>query len=119
MVFAIDVSYTNSNVEQYFTDFDNMKRKIGNNETRTVKKRMDQIKASVTFFEYLILRLGSPHPLTANLKECYGISITGNMRLIIKPLCADRKPETLKTCTSIEVKGVIKYHEGKEEWLIS
>ena len=119
MVLAIDISYANSKVEQYFTDFDNMKRKIGNSETRTIKIRMDQIKASISFHEYLMLRLGAPHSLSANLKDYYGISITGNMKLIVKPLCSDRKAETLKNCTNIEVKGVIKYHEGKEEWLIT
>jgi proteic killer suppression protein/toxin YoeB len=115
---SIDVSYANSKVEQYFTDFDRMKRKIGSNETKTIKLRMNQISASISFLDYLSLRLGSPHALRANLSDHYGVTITGNIRLIIRPLCDDRKPETLKNCTNIEVKGVLKYHEGKEEWLI-
>ncbi|MCL1809944.1 MAG: hypothetical protein FWG42_09315 [Clostridiales bacterium] len=96
-----------------------MKRKIGNNETRALKMRLDQITAAISFDEYLALNLGKPHLLTGDLLNCYGISITGNIRLIIKPLCTNHAPETLKKCTKIEVKGVVKYHEGKKEWLIS
>jgi len=115
---AIDISYVSSRVEQDFTDYDRMKRKIGNYETRAAKKRMDQIKAAISFYEYLILKLGNPHRLRGNLSDRYAVSITDNIRLIIKPLCENLNPDTLKSCNEIEVKGVVKYHEGKEEWLI-
>ena len=96
-----------------------MKRKIGNSETILAKRRVNQIGAATSFFEYLALRLGNPHSLSGDLSDCYAVSVTGNIRLIIKPLCADQKPETLRKCTRIEVKGVVKYHEGKQEWLVS
>ena len=114
----IDVSYVSSRVEKDFTDYDRMKRKIGNHETRAVKKRIDQMKAAISFYEYLILKLGNPHLLHGNLSGCYAVSITDNIRLIIKPLCCDLNPETLKSCNEIEVKGVLNYHERKEEWLV-
>jgi len=115
---AIDVSYASSRVEQYFDDFDEMKKKIGNNETKVVKRRYNELRAAISFFEYLALNLGKPHLLSGDLSDCYGVSITGNIRLIIKPLCEDHKPETLRNCIKTEVKGVVKYHEGKKEWII-
>ena len=95
-----------------------MKKKLGSNETRTVKRRINEIAASVSFFEYLALNLGKPHSLDGDLAKSYGVTITGNLRLIIEPLCEDRTPESLKKCTKVSVKGVVKYHERKKEWLV-
>ena len=119
VVIAIEVSYENSRVEQYFTDYDKMGAKIGVNETKTVKLRINQLCAAISFHEYLKLNLGKPHSLIGDLSDYYGISITGNIRLIVRPLCDNRTPEMLKVCIKCEVKGVVKYHERKNEWLIS
>ena len=117
-VTTIDISYARHKVEQYFTDFDKMKRTIGNNETKAVKRRINELIASTSFYEYLVLNLGNPHSLSGELSDCYSVSITGNTRLIVRPLCENHKPETLIICTGFEVIGVVNYHEGKEEWLI-
>lgn len=114
----IDISYGNSRVERHFVDFIKMGITIGSKETKMVKRRINELRAAVSFYEYLTLNLGKPHSLTGDSSDYYGVSITDNVRLIIKPLCGDRKPETLKICTDFEVKGVVKYHEGKKEWLI-
>ena len=119
MVVVIEVSYDNSRVKQYFTDYDKMGIKIGAKETKTVKLRVNQLSAATSFFEYLKLNLGKPHSLSGDLSDYYGVSITGNIRLIVKPLCDDRTTEMLKVCTKCEVRGVVKYHERKKEWLIS
>jgi len=118
-VVAIEVSYENTRVEQSFIDYAKMGVKIGVNETKTVKLRINQLHAATSFYEYLKLNLGKPHSLSGDLSDCYGVSITGNIRLIIKPLCDKRTPEVLRACTKCKVKGVVKYHERKNEWLIS
>jgi len=117
-VITIEVIYENAKVEQYFTDYNKMGVKIGNNEARSVKLRVNQLSAAVSFYEYLKLNIGKPHSLSGDLSDYYGVSITGNIRLIVKPMCDDRTPEMLRVCTKCEVRGVVKYHERKNEWIV-
>jgi plasmid maintenance system killer protein len=82
---GVRLQYENRAVEECFSDFDLMKRQIGRDLTRNTKKRYDQLKAAANFAIYLTTGLGKPHPLTGNLKGYYGISISGNIRLVVKP----------------------------------
>lgn len=52
------------------------------------------------------------------IKGCYGVSITGNIRLIVKPDVGGVDPATLMKCDSVIIKGVVDYHGKKQEWLI-
>jgi len=113
------IEYENDSVKDIFTDFDLMKKKIGNEKTKTVKKRLNQLKASSNFSIYLMTGLGKPHPLFENLKGYYGISITGNVRLVVKPDSINLDPEELKKCETVIIKGVMDYHGRKIDWLIS
>ena len=114
----IQIKYETKQIERYFVDYELMKKKIGTEHTITVKKRIDALKASVCFFDFLNLRLGKPHRLKWDLVDCYGISVTGNVRLIVKPVCADHTPQSLQECDVIIMKGVCKYHGDKTEWVI-
>ncbi|NLM20145.1 MAG: type II toxin-antitoxin system YoeB family toxin [Peptococcaceae bacterium] len=96
-----------------------MKRKIGKDLTRSIKKRFDQLKAAANFDIFLTTGLGKPHPLKGNLKGYYGISVSGNTRLIVKPDVERLDPDSLKKCDSVIIKGVVNYHGYKQEWLIS
>lgn len=113
------IRYENESVQEIFNDFALMKRKIGNDRTRAIKKRLDQLKAATNFNIYLTTGLGKPHPLYENLKGYYGITITGNMRLIVKPDAESLESEALKECDTVVIKGVMNYHGRKNEWLIS
>lgn len=110
--------YENQAVEKCFDDFDLMKRKIGKDLTRNIKKRYDQLKAAANFGIYLTTGLGKPHPLTGNLKGYYGISVSVNIRLIVKPDAESLDPASLIKCDSVIIKGVVDYHGQKQEWLI-
>ena len=110
--------YENQAVEKCFGDFDLMKRQIGKDLTRNIKKRYDQLKAAVNFGIFLATGLGKPHPLTGNLKGYYGISISGNIRLIVKPDVESLDAASLRKCDSVIIKGVVDYHGQKQEWLI-
>ncbi|WP_066633943.1 type II toxin-antitoxin system YoeB family toxin [Desulfolucanica intricata] len=110
--------YENQAVEKCFSDFDLMKRQIGKDLTRNTKKRYDQLKAAANFGIYLTTGLGKPHPLTGNLKGYYGISISGNIRLIVKPDVDSLDPASLRKCDSVIIKGVVDYHGQTQEWLI-
>ncbi len=112
------IEYENKSVREMFNDFDLMKRKIGNDSARVTKKRLNQLKAAIDFSIYLTTALGKPHPLYENLKGYYGITITGHLRLIVKPNTESLEPEALKECDTVIIKGVMDYHGRKNQWLI-
>lgn len=95
-----------------------MSKEKGENITRAIKKRYDQLKAANNFSIYLQTGLGKPHPLHGNLKGCYGISITGNLRLIVRPDVQSIDPGLLKECDTVIIKGVLDYHGKKYGWII-
>lgn len=112
------IEYESESVEKIFNDFDLMRKIIGYERARAIKKRIDQLKASVSFGIYLSTGLGKPHPLYGDLKGYYSIAITGNVRLIVKPNAISLEPEDLKACDTVILRGVVDYHGGKNEWLI-
>ncbi len=114
----MEIAYENNDVKNVFTDFELMKKKIGIEKTKAVKKRLDQLKAAPNFSIYLTTGLGKPHPLFENLKGYYGIGITGNYRLVIKPDSINLNPEELINCDTFIIKGVMDYHGRKIDWLI-
>jgi proteic killer suppression protein/toxin YoeB len=101
-----------------FSDFSLMKKTVGLERTRQIIKRYNQLRAMPNFLEYLNSGLGKPHPLTGDMDGLYAVSITGNIRLIIKPDSDDMSASALKNCDEIFVKGVVDYHGTKVEWVI-
>ena len=94
----MDLRFENRSVERFFTNFKLMKIKLGEDLTRSIKRRYDQLKAAPNFSAYLNTRLGRPHALVGDPEGCYSVNLSKNMRLIIK--------------------GVVDYHGQKHEWLI-
>lgn len=117
-VLKIDISYDSKAVEKHFIDFEKMKKKIGVDKTRIVKQRFTELKAADCFKETLMLRLGKPHTLEGDYKGCYGIHITGNYRIVIKPIIEEKTTTALHACNKIIVKGVVDYHGANYTWLI-
>lgn len=114
----ITILYESKKIQRFFSDYDLMWKKIGEGKTKTIKKHMDRLKASPNFMVFIKLGLGHPHALTGDLSGCYGITVTGNTRLVVKPMCDTLSPAALSTCTDIVVKGVGDYHGEKNEWII-
>jgi HTH-type transcriptional regulator/antitoxin HigA len=52
--------------------------------------------------------------LKGNLKGYYGISVSGNIRLIVKPDVKRLDPASLRECDTVIIKGVVNYHGQKE-----
>ena len=69
-------------------------------------------------YESTFIGLGNPHPLSGNLDRCYSISVTANFRLVVEPESDSLDMESLKVCENIIIKGVLEYHDGKNEWII-
>jgi hypothetical protein len=76
------------------------------------------LKAADNFSIYLSTGLGKPHFLFGNLKGYCGINILSNIRLIVKPDAKSLNPTDLRECDTVIIKGVMDYHDKKNEWLI-
>lgn len=114
----MQLSYDNSRVKKYFDNYSLMAKKVGLETTRSIKKQIDRLNASGSFQTFLTLGLGKPHLLTGNLAGYYAVSVSANMRLLLKPECDDYNIESLRKCTVVTVKGLGDYHGGKIEWFI-
>ena len=111
--------YQDEKVKKILCDGKILQRKVGLEIGKKVRQRMNQLEAANDFNEYLTkLRFGNPHPLEGDLDKCFGISITGNYRLVVEPLETDLDIESLKKCKILNIKGVLDYHGGKNEWII-
>ncbi len=112
------IDFETSKIKSYFDDWNKTKKKIGPQLARTTKKRHDQLKAAKTFGIYLSVGLGNPHRLYHDLDGYYGVYVSGNVRLIIKPVAESLELNILKNCDTVIIKGVEDYHGGKHEWRI-
>lgn len=114
----MEIDYDTPKIAKYFLDYTKMQKKIGPPLTKSVKRRINQLQAASFFQEYLDIGLGKPHSLSGADHGCYGISITGNYRLIVQPSTLDLSPESLSTCKKVIIKGVEDYHGSSKTILI-
>lgn len=111
--------YQDEKVRKILCDAKTLQRKVGLEIGRKIKQRINQLEAADNFNEYLTkIGLGKPHTLEGNLDKCYGISITANYRIVVEPLETELDLESLKNCKVLNIKGVLDYHGGKNEWII-
>lgn len=122
----MELEYANSKIEQYFSDLENvagskklLQKQIGLDLAKMSKTRMKQLKAAKFFQDYLNTHIGNPHSLEGNLDTYYGVDLNSHIRLIIQPIPPDLSPEALKICKIAKIIGIVDYHGGKNEWLIS
>lgn len=115
----IEIKFNNKKVEKLFDGFkySKMLNKIGPNLTRNIKKRIEQISASSSFYAYLDTKLGKPERLSGKDSNEYSIHITANYRLIVEPITKGFEKDDLLNCDSVYVKGVVDYHGDKENWI--
>ena len=79
----MQIEYYNNKIMKIMSNLQILKEIIGLEMTKSIKKRYNEIEASNDFQELMKNNFGHPHPLKGNLKQYYGIGITGNYRLII------------------------------------
>lgn len=48
--------------------------------SRTIKLRIDQMRAASNYIEYQSIGLGKPHHLEGDLKGCFAVNLTANYR---------------------------------------
>ena len=97
-----------------------MKRRIGAELTKAVKKRYNQIIAFSSFSALQQSGIGRIESLEENLKGAYSLRLSANYRLIITPKSQDLSAESLKNCDTLIIKGMIDYHGERKKftWII-
>lgn len=109
------ITYANSKVEKYFSDYNKMKQTLPFEWVRAIKKHMDRLEAAECFGDFLKLDLGQPEQLEGYVQIRYSVRVSKNVRLILEP---NATQETVMICSEIEVEGVSDYHGGKDNWYI-
>lgn len=111
--------YQDEKIRKILCDAKILQRKVGLEIGKKVKQRMNQLEAAENFNQYLTkIGFGKPHPLVGDLDKCYGIYITANYRMVVEPIETELDMESLKKCKLLNIKGVLEYHDGKNEWII-
>ena len=109
------ITYANSKVERFFTDFNKMKKIIPIEWVKTIKKHLNHLEAAENFGIFLSLGLGHPEQLSGYSSPTYSLRITPNVRMIIE---VNSSQNEVMICEEIEVEGVCDYHGDKENWYI-
>lgn len=121
------IEYENKSVEKLFIDLNDsrgsmnlMKKLIGAELTRSVKKRYDQIVAFSSFYSLQKSGFGKMESLSGKMKDSYSLRLTANYRLIVRPKSESRSSEMLMQCDTLIIEGVVDYHgsDRKYNWLI-
>lgn len=97
-----------------------MRRKIGQELTKAVKKRYNQMISFSSFYTLQQSGLGKMESLTGNRRGVYSLTVSANYRLLLKPKAQNQSAESLKKCDTLIIEGVIDYHgRGTEyNWII-
>ena len=80
----------------------------------------NQIVSFSSFSALQLSGLGKMESLEGDLKGSYSLRVFANYRLLVKPKAKDLSAESLKSCDTLIIEGVIDYHgKGKKySWII-
>lgn len=121
------VEYEDDGVKELFYDLNDVrnsknliKKKIGAELTKSVKNRYNQIVAFSSFSALQHSGIGKMESLESDRKGSYSLRLSANYRLIVKPKDKDLSAESLKSCDTLIIEGVVDYHgKGKKfSWII-
>lgn len=123
----MQVKYKDQKVRELFEDLNDirasrnqMKKKIGTELTKAVKRRYNQIIAFSNFAALINSHIGKIESLEGEGNRTYSLHLSANYRMIIAPDTKDFSAEGLRNCDTFIIKGVVDYH-GKgsnNNWII-
>lgn len=113
----MEILYDDKKVKVLFDNFAIMSSTKGHELTKHVKIRYEQLRAAETFYDYYKTGLGKPHRLEHDKNNLYAIRLTGNIRLLVRPVVEneDYSVESLKKCRKVTIIGVEDYHGKKKK----
>ena len=124
---VLNVEYEDIEVKELFDDLNDvrnsknlMKKEIGAELTKAVKKRYNQIVAFTSFSALQQSGIGKMESLEGDRKGAYSLRVSANYRLIVRPKTKDLSVDSLKNCDTLIIEGVIDYHGKRKKfsWII-
>ena len=121
------IEYEDKEVKKLFDDLNDvynsenlMRKQLGTELTRAVKKRYNQMMAFSSFSALQKSGIGKMESLGGSLKGSFSLRVSANYRIIVRPKVQDLSAESLMNCDTIVIEGVVDYHgKGKKNsWLI-
>lgn len=82
----MNIIFKGAREKKFYESQKELVREYGPQLGRNIIRRINELQMYDSVGELLDYGKGNPHFLTGNLDKCIGISISGNYRLIVKPL---------------------------------
>lgn len=104
----MDIEYANNAMRKTLEDSRLIIKKHGD-IAKVLIRRMSDLRVAASLNEITHLPPPRRHKLTGNLDGCWGIDVSKNKRLVIRPI-GDFDPEDLTTITTIRIEDIVDYH---------
>lgn len=82
----MNILFETNKEKAFYEDFKALRKSYGNDLAKLITKRIIQIESFESVGDLLDSGIGKGHYLKGNYKNCIALSLTGNYRLIIRPL---------------------------------
>ncbi len=105
----MDIEYANNAMKRVLESQRLIAKKHGD-IARNLINRMSDLRVASNLNEISHLPPPRRHKLTGNLDGCWGIDLSRNKRLVIRPI-GDFNPDDLTTITTIRIEDITDYHE--------
>ncbi len=119
--------YKNKIIEELIEDLNDVsksrlliKKYMDINLIKILKRRCNELEAASDFEFIVRIHFGGCESLKGNFAGFYSLTLSGNIRLIIRPNAINLEPETLRLCKEYYFEGVVDYHDKKKKtnWII-
>lgn len=104
----MEISYANTKLEKILTN-ERMIKKYYTAFYKKIIHRMSEIRAANNLDEIPHVPPPRRHKLEGHYNDCWGIDISKNFRIILKPI-GDFNESDLKTINEIEILSIEDYH---------
>lgn len=104
----MDIGYANNAMKKTLEDPRLIAKRHGD-IARTLTRRMSDLRVAANLSEITHLPPPRRHKLMGSLEGCWGIDVSRNKRLIVRPV-GDYDPEDLTTITAIRIEDITDYH---------
>lgn len=112
------IFYENKRIEKLYSNLNKLRIEIGPELSKKIKQRLGEFNAAENFGIFLSTRLGNPHPLEGDLDDYYGVTLTKNIRIVVRPIVETKDLDELLKCKDLEIGGIVDYHGDKKNWYI-
>ena len=104
----MDIEYASRTLEKSLVDQRSITRHYGKT-ARSLIHRLSDLRVADNLSQITHLPPPRRHKLTGNLEGCWGIDLSKNQRLVVRPV-GDYDPNDLSTVTRVRIEDIQDYH---------